>query len=73
MTVSFAPGFSSDVVESSGDDVDRPTVTFAALANSRGINSIVKRLMNDRALPYQGQLPNGIPNDVADRVSRGGR
>ena len=73
MTVPFAPGFSSDIVESSGDDDDRPTVTFAALANSRGIDSIVKRLMNDRALPYQGQLPNGIPNDVADRMSRGGR
>jgi hypothetical protein len=73
MTVPFAPGFSSDIVESSGDDDDRPTVTFAALANSRGINSIVKRLMNDRARPYQGQLPNGIPNDVADRMSRGGR
>ena len=72
MTVPFAPGFSSDIVESSGDDDDRPTVTFAALANSRGIDSIVKRLMNDRALPYQGQLPNGIPNDVADRMSRGG-
>ena len=72
MTVPFAPGFSSDIVESSGEDDDRPAVTFAALANSRGINSSVKRLMNDHALLHQGQLAKGIPNDVADRMSRSG-
>ena len=78
--MSFAPGFSSDIVESSGEDDDCPTVTFAALTNSWGADCTGKLLMSDRAqhtrsgaLPRKRQLPNGIPNDIADRMSRGGR
>ena len=50
------------------------------LANSRGTNRIVKRLIDDReqrtrsdALLHERQLPHGMPDDMADRMSRGGR
>ena len=50
------------------------------LANSRGTNRIVKQLVADRAersrtdaLDHERQLPYGLPADMAERMTSGGR
>jgi enoyl-CoA hydratase len=66
----------------SDDDLDSTVDALASevLANSRGTNRIVKRLIDDReqrtrgdALLYERALPHGMPDDMADRMARGGR
>jgi enoyl-CoA hydratase len=64
------------------DDLDATVDALAAevLANSRGTNRIVKRLIDDReqrtradALLHERALPHGMPDDMAERMARGGR
>jgi enoyl-CoA hydratase len=66
----------------SDDDLDSTVDALASevLANSRGTNRIVKRLIDDReqrtrgdALLHERALPHGMPDDMADRMARGGR
>jgi enoyl-CoA hydratase len=64
------------------DDLDSTVDALSSeiLANSRGTNRIVKRLIDDReqrtrgdALLHERALPHGMPDDMADRMARGGR
>ncbi len=64
------------------DDLDGTvdTLVHEILANSAGTNRIVKRLIDDRsqrtrteALLHERGLPHGMPDDMADRMARGGR
>jgi enoyl-CoA hydratase len=50
------------------------------VANSAGTNRIVKRLLDDRsertrreALLHERELPHGFPDDMRERMQRGGR
>lgn len=62
MTATLTPNFSGDIIETSGDDDDRLTVTFAALANSTR-RAILARLargaatVNELAEPFDMKLP----------------
>ena len=64
------------------DELDESIDALATevLANSRGTNRIVKRLVADRtegtradALVRERQLPHGRPDDTAERMRSGGR
>lgn len=64
------------------ETLDATIAALAAeiLANSRGTNRIVKQLISDRsertrteALDHERQLPHGRPEDMSERMARGGR
>ena len=64
------------------DELDTTVAALAAeiVANSAGTNRIVKRLLADRhertraeALLHEREMPHGRPDDMADRLGRGGR
>ena len=64
------------------DDLDTTVEQLAGeiIANSRGTNRIVKRLLDDRAqrsrtdaLLHERTLPHGRPDDMAERMRAGGR
>ena len=64
------------------DDLDRTVDELAAevVANSAGTNLIVMALIADRgertrvdALLHERTLPHGTPDDMAERMRRGGR
>lgn len=64
------------------ETLDATIAALAAeiLANSRGTNRIVKQLISDRsertrteALDRERQLPHGRPEDMSERMARGGR
>lgn len=64
------------------DALDDTVATLAAeiVANSAGTNRIVKRLLADRAertrrdaLLHEREMPHGRPDDMAERMRRGGR
>ncbi len=64
------------------DGLDGTVADLAAgiLANSRGTNRIVKRLIADRgertraeALVHERSMPYGMPDDAAERLRTGGR
>jgi enoyl-CoA hydratase len=64
------------------DELDESIDALATevLANSRGTNRIVKRLVADRtectradALVRERQFPHGLPDDTAERMRSGGR
>jgi hypothetical protein len=64
------------------DDLDQTVGDLAAeiVANSAGTNRIVKALIADRAertradaLLHERALPHGTPDDMAERMRRGGR
>ena len=63
-------------------ELDAAVTALAAeiVANSAGTNRIVKRLLADRqertrseALLHEREMPHGRPDDMADRMRRGGR
>jgi enoyl-CoA hydratase len=64
------------------DELDATVSALAAeiVANSAGTNRIVKRLLVDRAertraaaLQHEREMPHGRPDDMAERLQRGGR
>lgn len=64
------------------DELDATVADLAAeiVANSAGTNRIVKRLMADHgertradALLHEREMPHGRPDDMAERLRRGGR
>lgn len=64
------------------DELDATVAALAAeiVANSAGTNRIVKRLLADRdertrseALLHEREMPHGRPDDMAERMRRGGR
>ena len=64
------------------DDLDTTVEQLAGeiIANSRGTNRIVKRLLDDRAqrsrtdaLLHERTLPHGRPDDMVERMRAGGR
>jgi enoyl-CoA hydratase len=64
------------------DELDATVSSLAAeiVANSAGTNRIVKRLLADRAertrsaaLEHEREMPYGRPDDMAERLQRGGR
>jgi len=64
------------------DDLDQTVADLAAeiVANSAGTNRIVKALIADRAertragaLLHERALPHGTPDDMVERMRRGGR
>lgn len=64
------------------DELDVTVAALAAeiVANSAGTNRIVKRLLADRAerprataLLHEREMPHGRPEDMAERMRRGGR
>ena len=64
------------------DELDTTVATLAAeiCANSAGTNRIVKRLLADRAertrheaLQHERSVPHGVPDDMRERLSSGGR
>lgn len=64
------------------DELDATVAALAAeiVANSAGTNRIVKRLLADReertrseALLHEREMPHGRPDDMAERLHRGGR
>ena len=64
------------------DDLDETVDALAAeiVANSAGTNRIVKALLTDRAertrteaLLHERTLPHGTPDDMGERMRRGGR
>lgn len=64
------------------DQLDATVAALAAeiAANSAGTNRIVKRLLADRdertrseALLHEREMPHGRPDDMAERMRRGGR
>lgn len=64
------------------DELDQAVAGLAAeiVANSSGTNRIVKALLGDRAertrseaLRHERMLPHGTPDDMAERMRRGGR
>ena len=64
------------------DELDAAVADLAAeiLANSRGTNRIVKRLLDDGAqrarrdaLLHERSLPHGVPGDLRERMRAGGR
>lgn len=64
------------------DELDATVASLAEqiLANSRGTNRIVKKLIADRferprteALQHERSRPHGLPEDMAERMAAGGR
>lgn len=64
------------------DELDATVAALAAeiVANSAGTNRIVKRLLADAAertrvesLLHEREMPHGRPDDMAERMQRGGR
>lgn len=64
------------------DELDATVAALAAeiVANSAGTNRIVKHLLADReertrseALLHEREMPHGRPDDMAERLHRGGR
>lgn len=64
------------------DELDATVASLAAeiVANSAGTNRIVKRLLADRedrtrteALLHEREMPHGRPDDMDERMRRGGR
>lgn len=64
------------------DQLDATVAALAAeiVANSAGTNRIVKRLLADRderarseALLHEREMPHGRPDDMVERLQRGGR
>ncbi len=64
------------------DELDAAVASLVAqiLANSRGTNRIVKKLIADRferprteALQHERARPHGMPEDMAERMAAGGR
>jgi enoyl-CoA hydratase len=66
----------------SDDELDETVdaLTTEVLANSRGTNRIVKQLIDDQAqrsrgdaLLHERSLPHGVPDDMTERMTAGGR